>query len=252
MKKNEKIEYVGKLARRGAVPEESEFVTILSGDSISEVVNVGENYEFSETGKYTVRLDLPLYSELDYTPSTEQVVSVELLSIPERNIPVGRPYTNCNSNQINQILASIDGSITESARANACLRQRTCESQAVTWFGTYSQSNRNFDINVFTNVNARLNNYEFSGYCNPAGCGSNVYAYVYPTDSTYTVYLCGLFWSIPAERTNTIVHEMSHFRTLGGTNDYAYGKTNCRNLASSDPFRATRNADNVCYFSETV
>jgi len=46
------------------------------------------------------------------------------------------------------------------------------------------------------------------------------------------------------------VHEMSHFTPLGGTQDYAYGKTACLNLARTNAARASRNADNVCYFSE--
>lgn len=65
-----------------------------------------------------------------------------------------------------------------------------------------------------------------------------------------TQYLCGAFWSSASERANTIVHEITHFNRICGTNDYGYGKSFCRNLARTNPNNAVRNADNYCYFAE--
>ena len=48
----------------------------------------------------------------------------------------------------------------------------------------------------------------------------------------------------------TIIHESSHFTANGGTNDYAYGQTACKNLAISNPANAVRNADSHEYFAE--
>jgi len=249
---NNRVDYIGMYVRRGETPLDEEYITIPGNGYISTTVNLGDHYEFLSVGKYTVRLDLPLYSEL-HSETEGQVESLTLASLPLRK-PIEQPqgYTNCNSQQISQVQSAISGSRTESARAYNCMTQETCYSLSQTWFGTYSQSNYEFDRSVFYNVNIRLSNYEFNGYCNPPGCGSNVYGYVYPTDSTYTVHMCGLFWSIPAERVNTIVHEMSHFRPLGGTNDYAYGQNNCLNLARTNPNQASRNADNIFYFSESA
>jgi len=249
---NNRAPYIGMLVRRGPTPIEEEYVTIPAGGSVSATVNLSDNYEFLSVGNYVLRMDLPLYSELKLVSAAQ--VDFVLSAIPYRTKPVYQPqgYTNCNANQINVVTNAIRGSLTGTARSYNCLNGRTCNSQSVTWFGTFSQSNHNYELALFRNVNNRLNNYEFNGYCNPAGCGNNVYGYVYPTDSTFTVYLCGAFWSQPVEQVNTIVHEMSHFVSLGGTNDYAYGKANCRNLAISDPNRASRNADNVCYFAESV
>jgi len=249
---NKRVEYIGKMVRR-VVPLGSEYFNIPARGSVSTVIDLGQNYEFATVGKYIVTLDLPLYSQVVYPISGEQVVTFELKAVPKRASiagPLG--YTNCNGNQISQIESAISGSISESARSVSCLTSRTCNAREVEWFGPYDSTNHNYDITVFRNIGNRLNNYDFSGYCNPSGCPNNVYGYVYPTDPTFTVYLCSVFWQLPGERVNTIVHEMSHFRSLGGTNDYAYGKTACRNLARSDPYRASRNADNVCYFSETV
>jgi len=250
---NNKVDYIGMYVRRGDTPIEEEFITMPGRSHISTIVNLGNNYEFLSTGKYVVRLNLPLYSELPFTLSDDHVVSLSLKSIPIRNtVTQPQGYTNCGTTQINQIVSAISGSISGSTRSYNCLNQRTCNALSTTWFGTFSQSNHNFALSVFNSIRNRLNNFDFNGYCNPAGCGNNVYGYVYPTDTTFTVYLCGLFWNVPNERVNTIVHEMSHFRSLGGTNDYAYGKNNCMALARNNPNQATRNADNICYFAESA
>lgn len=41
----------------------------------------------------------------------------------------------------------------------------------------------------------------------------------------------------------TLLHETSHFAANGGTNDYAYGQSAAKSLATSDPARAVMNAD---------
>jgi peptidyl-Lys metalloendopeptidase len=45
---------------------------------------------------------------------------------------------------------------------------------------------------------------------------------------------------------------MSHFNVVAGTDDWAYGQTAARNLASSDPAKALDNADNHEYFAENT
>jgi peptidyl-Lys metalloendopeptidase len=246
---NHRLDYIGMIVRRGETPIEEEYITIPAGGSISTLVNLGDNYDFVSVGKYIIRVDLPLYCQLQYSATDAQVAVFKLDTIPERK-PIGAPqgFTNCNSNQISQTNSAISGSISQSSRSYTCLNQG-CDSLYLRWFGTYSLTNWNFVSNAFRNINNRLSNYDFTGYCNPAGCGSNVYGYVYPTDSTYTVYMCGLFWSRANERVNTIVHEMSHFRSLAGTQDYTYGQSNCLSLARSNPSQASHNADNVCYFA---
>jgi len=251
-----KVTYAGILMRRGDVPIDSEYVTIPAGDKKSIVVDLGENYEFTATGKYMVRVNLPHYNELIFTPDDNQVEVFQLDTVPERR-PVGAPqaWTNCNSNQISIATSAVTGSVSACSRSVSCLNQANgCSPTYGTWFGSYSDSNWNHVSNIFRTVHARLNLGigSFNGYCNGPQCTQNTYGYVYPTDTTYTVYMCNLFWTIPNERINTIVHEMSHFRNLGGTNDYAYGESACRSLAASNPNNACRNADNICYFASYV
>jgi len=247
-----RMEYIGMMVRRGEVPIPEEYKTLPAGESLTVMVNLEDNYEFVSAGKYSARVALPDYAQIQFSAASSQIVDFQMDTIPaKKEFPGPLAWTNCNSNEISQGNSAVSGATSEAQRAYNCLNQG-CDTQYARWFGTYSTANHNYVTLCYRNVHTRLSGSTFNGYCNPSGCGSNVYGYVYPTDTTYTVYLCGLFWSRSNERVNTIVHEMSHFRTLSGTQDYAYGQTACLNLARSNPGQATRNADNICYFSAAV
>jgi len=80
------------------------------------------------------------------------------------------------------------------------------------------------------------------------------FAYVYPNDSTHTVYIGDDFGPAPNTGTNskagTVIHEASHFNDVVGTDDHTYGTTKTQNLASSSPSTAQDNADNFEYYME--
>lgn len=88
--------------------------------------------------------------------------------------------------------------------------------------------------------------------------GGSTIAYVYPFDSSYQVYLCEPFWSLPTQGSEldslpgVLIHEASHFYQGAGTLDVAYGDEECLTLAASHPCRATRNADSFEYLAETM
>ena len=50
----------------------------------------------------------------------------------------------------------------------------------------------------------------------------------------------------------TLVHEMSHFTVVAGTNDWAYGQQAAAQLAAGNPARAVANADTHEYFGENT
>ena len=87
------------------------------------------------------------------------------------------------------------------------------------------------------------------------GCKKTYYAYVYP-DSPYKIYLCKAFWAAPVSGTDsrggTLIHELSHFTAVAGTDDHVYGQTGAASLAASDPTQALNNADNHEYFAENT
>jgi len=248
--KGNRLEYLGMLVRRGPNPLPEEYTALPAHSSLTVAVDLWSNYKFDSIGQFTLTLDLPLTDNVFQI--SKEVVAFELKSLPFRELtrPVLRDYFNCLNNEITIIVNSVSGATSECATAFNCMNAGSCYDLSVRWFGTYSDANYNYDMAIFNAVRNRLNNAIFNAYCNPAGCGNNVYAYVYPSDATLTVYLCNLFWTIPNERVNTIVHEMSHFNSLGQTGDYAYGQNACLNLARTNPNSASMNADSVCYFSE--
>ena len=87
--------------------------------------------------------------------------------------------------------------------------------------------------------------------CTDADLG--YYAYVYP-GNPYEIYVCYYFFHAPNmgrdSTAGTLVHEMSHFNVVAGTQDYVYGASNAMQLAQTDPRRAIKNADNYEYFAE--
>jgi peptidyl-Lys metalloendopeptidase len=86
-------------------------------------------------------------------------------------------------------------------------------------------------------------------------CKQPYYAYVYPNDP-YKIYLCKVFWQAPLSGTDskagTLIHEMSHFDVVAGTDDVVYGQSGAMNLAINDPNAAITNADSHEYFAENT
>ena len=82
-----------------------------------------------------------------------------------------------------------------------------------------------------------------------AGCQSGWFAYTHKGDTT--VWMCGAFWTAPANGTDskagTVVHEHSHCDA--DTDDLTYGQAGAKGLATGKPDQAVRNADNYEYFA---
>jgi len=243
------VPYIGKLVRRAWPPAATSFIHLEPNGSISAVVDLTEDFAFPHAGYYTISYRVPEFnSGVTFSQGNRIIGHAE--AVVDRKASAAWANTNCNANQNSQISAAVSGAILDAKASWNCMEKRTCDTIVTRWFGAFEQTRYSYDKSVFEKIHTRLNSHPFVAYCNPPGCPSDVYAYVYPSDRTYTVYLCGVFWSVPNERVNTIVHEMSHFDTLGGTDDYAYGKSACLNLAKTSPTKASHNADNVCYFAD--
>jgi peptidyl-Lys metalloendopeptidase len=50
---------------------------------------------------------------------------------------------------------------------------------------------------------------------------------------------------------STLIHEMSHFTVVAGTDDWAYGESAAAKLAKNNPTKAVDNADSHEYFAES-
>jgi len=130
----------------------------------------------------------------------------------------------------------------------------SCSSLIETWFGTsISQGTMNASVtSVYQTMQTKAGD---SQYICPVdstnGCSGNVFAYVYPSDPTQSIYMCQFVFSYPdyAEKVQTVIHELSHFKTIGSTNDAKYGEEACHLLAQSSPAAAMLTADNFGYFA---
>lgn len=77
-------------------------------------------------------------------------------------------------------------------------------------------------------------------------------AFVYPEGILRRFKLGDIFWKEEAKgkgsRSGTIIHELSHFKDVGGTEDVTYGEDDCLQLAEDEPHEAFKNADSFEYF----
>jgi peptidyl-Lys metalloendopeptidase len=247
------VPYNGPVARFVYPPPKTATIQLPPGSTLSVLLRASEYYDLPVEDDYVVSIVLPRFNPtLTEARINEEPTTARLVPGTGRKQGTNRAgFTNCSGTQQTQVTTAAGDGLNQSNRAYSCLNGRTCSSLNTRWFGTtVGSTNYNYDVDTFAKVNKYLNN-GINAYCNPAGCGPNVYGYVYPTDSTKTVYLCGAFWNVPNERANTIVHEESHFNdgTLRGTDDYTYGEISCLALANSSPSEASHNADNVCFMS---
>jgi peptidyl-Lys metalloendopeptidase len=118
------------------------------------------------------------------------------------------------------------------------------------WFGAYSSSRHNTAAGNFDSIKDALDNKPLTFDCS---CNQSYFAYVYP-NQPYKVYFCRAFWSANETGTDsrggTIIHEISHFNAVAGTDDIVYGQSGARSLANSNPNDAVQNADSHEYFAE--
>ena len=134
------------------------------------------------------------------------------------------------------------------SQANPNIRQE----RYVIWFGEPDNSRQDTLKTHFNNIYNDLNTKNIVFDCS---CTDDYFAYVYAS-SPYTIYLCNSFWSASMTGTDskagTIVHEMSHFTVVAGTDDYVYSQSDAQMLAEDDPDTAIDNADNHEYFAENT
>jgi peptidyl-Lys metalloendopeptidase len=134
-----------------------------------------------------------------------------------------------------------------------------------TWFGSWDTLRAKTVRNTVSALKNHIRTSKITYVCEYTGSGScdgSTYAYVYPRDSG-TIYLCALYFELPqlsdatflevfnsGTRAGTIIHEMSHYEDVGGTNDNCYNRDVCSDFARTFPARAANNADSYQYFAE--
>jgi len=259
---DQQVPYIGALVKRGD-PSLVEYNFFLSGESKFYKINLSDFYDMSQPGRYSIQFvaaahDFASDMDVQNLPRTRQtfVPSEVIISntiIIQTQVPMHKVERvgayDCTTAQLNTIKSAYSAELgmAKSALAEALKKQTT---DYTTWFGTFSEGRWQ---KVYNDYN-RINSNTIIAYKCDAG-EPNVYAYVYPTDKAHNIYFCGAFWSSGRiggydTQAGTILHELSHFDDIAGTDDIIYGTTGCKNLAKSNPNSAVLNADSHEYFAE--
>ncbi len=262
----ERAPYIGKLVKR-LPPEAEDFIQIPAKSERSEIVFLEEGYKIYAPGFYTVQFAQETLrvkaapQKMKSVPVQSSEVEFDILFGTTEDAATGQsaPKSKCASSLFNAIksahgaaksIASMAKQALHNAPASQCPQAR----RYVEWFGAYNRPRYSRVTSNFDKIHDALFNKTISADC-PGDCPSNVISYVYPS-RPYQIYFCDAFFRAPLTGTDskagTIIHEVSHFNVVAGTNDVVYGQSGSRSLARNNPNAAITNADSHEYFAENT
>ncbi len=174
-------------------------------------------------------------------------------------------FERCNKAQIAFATDAVDGARAIALRAAAMVGQTP---EYDRWFGRFSKENSEHVRRTLKAIDRAMQSDDLVAVCPPIGqdgCMLDVFANVWP-DEPYRVNLCHSFFRMPSmlgvvrtsgafdsgTREGTLIHEVSHFEVVGGTEDFCYGRETCEAMARRDTVSAINNADNYQYFAEDI
>jgi len=257
----QRVTYIGAKVKY-AQPSLDDYLILIPNEVATVKVALHKLYDMSNPGTYFVKFDyyvMDIVNETDlgsvprlqekFSPServTSNTVKIALTVPALRPVLAPYPCSNGERNTINTAATHLRNTMITAAQS--AINQGSSPSY-IEWFGAYTDGRWNTAEEVIRLIR---NNNRVGYECDDL---ANVYAYVYPTDTTHTIYCCSAFWSARPiggfdTQAGTLLHELSHFNDIGGTNDWVYGTTGARNLARTNPDRAVNNADNCEYFGE--
>jgi peptidyl-Lys metalloendopeptidase len=255
------VAYRGPLIKRPA-PEPADQVLLGPGQSLDYEVELTGAYDLSRNGRYTIEyLSRGAHGAKSATLRSDKLyLWLEGRSVKGKPLPPPPPqdgnisYTgNCSASQQTMLHLAVDNAKDLSDSSTSYLgRMRSSTPRYDEWFGAYTSGHRDTAHEHFVKLTDAFSTKPLTLDCK---CKKPYYAYVYPAEP-YKIYLCRVFWSAPAIGTDsqagTLIHEMSHFTVVAGTDDWAYGQTAARALADEDPIKALDNADSHEYFAENT
>lgn len=266
------IRYTGPLAKRSR-PSAADYIPIYAGQSFKQTIDLGQLYDISQDDQYSVTLiqqlrytlEQPTFDsggelvpvELDnWVTSKTHLVTLGGVVLQER--VVTPEFGLCSASQQSTTFSAAEAAerlvgIAVDDLQSLTAEQRVSSPRYTRWFGAHTGDRFETTLQNLLNVQKVLSEQAIRFNCD---CDlSGVYAYV-RADDPYDIFLCPAFWASNTVGTDsqagTIVHELSHFHVVAGTQDHVYGKPNAQLLAATDPVRAVGNADNHEYFVENT
>ncbi|MES3025524.1 MAG: M35 family metallo-endopeptidase [Pseudomonadota bacterium] len=271
-----KVPYLGAHYKRPS-PVASDYYVLKPGASHTSKVELSSMYDMSITGAYSVSYDAKSFSlfndEMAGKPKNDKKEVGEMKSTAttmwidgaqprgtvstagQAGMPTtmaaGLSFTKCTASQQSTVTAAMAAGSNMAAGGDAYMAG-TLGARYAKWFGAADSARVSKVKANFAAIKDAFANKPVTVDC---GCKKTYYAYVYPTQP-YTIYVCKAFWTAPMTGTDskggTLVHEMSHFNAVAGTDDWVYGQAGAASLAISDPAKATDNADSHEYFGENT
>jgi peptidyl-Lys metalloendopeptidase len=271
-----KVAYTGALIKRGK-PTQADYYVLKPGASHTVKVELSALYDMSVSGDYAIRYrtaspDLfrangragneigelqsdaaSLYIEGRLPRGAESPIMKALKQGGGATTgPAGLSFASCTASQQTEITSAISAAKSMSGSGVTYMANATMGPRYTKWFGTVTATRQSTVKTHFTAIKDAFDTKPVTVDC---GCRQNYYAYVYPTQP-YRIYVCKAFWTAPMTGTDskggTLVHEMSHFNVVAGTDDHVYGQSGAASLAISDPDLAVNNADSHEYFGENT
>jgi peptidyl-Lys metalloendopeptidase len=261
------VPYLGRQVKRTA-PTPADYIALAPGASRSVRVELSSLYAMGTTGAYSIRYRdgaLQLFSRPGVAHAlaepSAQAASVwidgrlgrgqsEALAVPDSG--AGLTFSQCSNPQQQTITSAVAAAQAMATDGEAYMQQKTLGPRYTTWFGAFQTERAMTVARHFVAIKDAFATKPVTVDC---GCQESYYAYVYP-NQPYKIYVCNAFWSAPLTGTDskggTLVHEMSHFTVVAGTDDWVYGQSAAAALAISNPARAVDNADTHEYFSENT
>jgi peptidyl-Lys metalloendopeptidase len=229
---------------------------------LSYEVELTGAYDLSRSGRYTIEyLSRGAHGAKSTTLRSDKLyLWLEGRSAKDKRPPPPPPpdgnisYTgNCSASQQTTLHLAVENAKDLSGSSTSYLGHlRSSTPRYAEWFGAYTTDRQAIANDHFVKLTDAFSTKPLTLDCK---CKKPYYAYVYPAEP-YKIYVCRVFWSAPALGTDsqagTLIHEMSHFTVVAGTDDWAYGQTAARALADEDPVKALDNADSHEYFAENT
>ncbi len=255
------VSYLGIQVKR-APPTSADLIALAPGAARSSRVELSALYRMDITGAYTIRYRTEGLQAATAPRAASIWIDGRLpRGMPESSYepgagaaPVGSglTFSHCSNAQQDAIAASVQAAQSMAQDADAYLRAGALADRYTNWFGPLD------DVRAATvgrHFDAIRDAFATRPITVDCACTLSSYAYVYP-NQPYTIHVCKAFWTAPLtgtdSRSGTLVHEMSHFTVVAGTDDWAYGQVAAGALANSNPDRAIGNADSHEYFGENT
>lgn len=263
----EKIAYTGIHVKR-LPPKDSDYIILKPSETASEIVDLADGYEISQKGNYTLMYEGSGHADDEQSLKIIGGATLNVTEVRKVSAKVELKQTpiidsSCNSTQVTQInqALTIAEQISITARDalnNAPVDQRASAERYLEWFGAYSEARYETVRSGMQKITDALINQRigFDCTCNIDG-RENVFAFVF-TNDPFNMNVCPVFFlTTPAgtdSRAGTIIHEISHFNVVAGTDDFssALNQSGSRSLANSNPANAIRNANAFEYFAENT